>query len=290
MRTGADSVRQALSEWLESESTAVLIGESVGKGGGHGGTSQGLATLFPGRVIDTPIADRTSFGLALGMALGGRPVAVELSSGRALLAIAEMLADAGRMAGTPFRPALTIRVPVGGEAGPVIDASAGDLLGAIGGLRVVCLTADTAHSVLRGALGSGVTVVLEPRSELAAAASPVPATPIAHRVLSDGSHATLLCWGPGVRAAVQAAATLADEGISVRVIDLVSLSPLDPRVGQHVVDTGRLIAVHSTDSHLAQRVLGVALDEAFLYLESPPGDCAAHPEAILDAVRESVFY
>ncbi|MEZ4317697.1 MAG: transketolase C-terminal domain-containing protein [Myxococcota bacterium] len=291
MKSGAEQVRDALSAWLERNGDAVLVGESVGRGGGNAGTTAGLFERFGAdRVLDTPIADRTSFGLALGLALGGRPVAVELSSSRALLAVAEMLADAGRFASTAFRPALTVRVPIGGEAGEAIDPPAAELLDALPGVRVVCITAGTARSVLGAVLGSGVTVVLEPRAELAARREAVDAAADRARVVRDGSHATVLAWGSAVAAATSAAEALQSDGIEVRVLDLVCLSPVDPAVARHVIDTGRVVAAHPADSGLARRLLRVALDEAFLFLESPPGDCSADPEAVKQAVRDSVLY
>ncbi|MCB9673881.1 MAG: hypothetical protein H6737_02130 [Alphaproteobacteria bacterium] len=291
MKTGAEHIRDALAAWLDRTPTALLVGESVGAGEGHGGTTAGLLARFGAeRVVDTPIADRTGFGLALGMALGGRPVCIELSSTRALLAVAEMLADAGRIAGTAFRPALTVRVPVGGEAGEAIDPPAGDLLAALPGVRVVCATAATAASLLSEVLGSGVTVVLEPRAELAVRRAAVDVSPDRLREVREGAHATVVAWGSAVDAALAAAEALAAEGISVQVVDPVALWPLDPDLGRRIVDTGRVVAAHPADGELARRVLSVALDDAFLYLESPPGHCSADPDSVQRAVRASVLY
>jgi pyruvate/2-oxoglutarate/acetoin dehydrogenase E1 component len=291
VNTGAESIRETLAQWLDKDASAVLLGESVGLGGGNAGSTAGLLERFgPDRVIDTPIADRTGFGLALGMALGGRPAVVELSSTRALLAVAEMLADAGRMADTAFRPALTIRVPIGGEAGAAIDPPVGDLLAALPGVRVLCITAATAASVLSASLGRGVSVILEPRTELGARRPSVEVDASQMHLVRDGSHVTVLAWGSAVDAATTAAEALEAEGLSVRVIDPVCLSPLDPALGRQIAETGRVVVAHPADSNLARRVLRVALDEAFLYLESPPGDCSADPDAVQRAVRDSVFY
>jgi pyruvate dehydrogenase E1 component beta subunit len=131
--------------------------------------------------------------------------------------------------------------------------------------------------------------VLEPRSELARRAEEAPCDG-SLRVLRDGAHATIATWGGGVRASLAAAEALAADGISARVVDLVSLAPLDAVFGDHVRATGRLVAAHDSDSLLARRVLRTALDDAFLYLESPPGDCPAFPDAVEKAVRDSVFY
>ena len=78
--------------------------------------------------------------------------------------------------------------------------------------------------------------------------------------------------------------------MSVKVVDLVRLSPPPRELAEHVLATGRVVAAHPTDSELARRVLSVALGEAFLYLESPPSDCDADSAAVERAVRTSVFY
>ncbi len=285
MKRGDQHVHAALSAWLDSDSSAVLLGESVGANP----STEGLHTRFPDQVRRTPIADRTTFGLALGMAVGGRPVCVSLSSSRALLAVSEMLADAARLADSEFRPALTIRVPTGGQAGSAIDPAIGDVLAGLSGLRVVCSTASTASTLLARVLGKGVSVVLEPRAELARHAEAAPCD-TSMRVLRQGGHVTIATWGSGVRASLAAAESLATDGVEATVIDLVSLSPLDPSLGEQVRATGRIVAAHDSDSPLASRVLRAALGDAFLYLESPPGDCPAHPDAVSKAVRDSVYY
>lgn len=291
MSTGAEHARAALDAWLGGDPAAMLVGESVGRFGGNGGSTRGLlASHGPGRVVDTPIGDRSALGLALGLALAGRAVCVELSGSRSLLAAAEILGDAGRMASTEFRPSLVIRVPLGGEAGPVVDAPVGALLATLPSVPVCVATASTAGALLQRTLGRGVHVVLEPRAELARHASPRDADPGRLAVLREGSHVTLAAVGSGVAAALEAADALAHDGVDAEVLDLVALSPVDPALGEHVRRTGRLIAVHPGDAGLSRPMLAPALDAAFLYLESPPGDCPPQPTAVADAARRCVHY
>lgn len=291
MKSGAQAVLGALDAWLSSDPAAVLVGEGVGRSAGNAGSTQGLLGRHgPGRVIDTPIGDRSALGLALGLALGGRSVCVELTGSRGLLAAAEILADAGRLAATDFAPALTVRVPIGGEAGSRVDLPVGDVLRSLDGVRVVCATAATAGSLLAGVLGRGVTVVLEPRAELDRRADARAVDPARLAVLHAGDHATIAAAGEGVWAALLAADALLREGIRVEVVDLVCLSPIDPELHRLVARTGRLIVAHPGDGGLARPALAAAFGDAFLHLESPPGDCPPDPSAVAEAVRRSVHF
>lgn len=290
MSTGATHVRDALHAWMTRDAGATLIGEGVGRAGGNAGSTAGLLAAHPARVIDTPIGDRSALGLGLGMALAGRPVCVELSAGRALLAAAELLADAGRMSGSDFAPALTVRVPVGGEAGPAVDASVGALLAALPGVTVSVSTAGTAGTLLAAALGRGVHVILEPRAESGRRADVREVTLGRLAVLRAGTHVTVAAAGAGVAAALDAAESLALDGIDAQVVDLVTISPVDPALAGLVERTGRLIVVHPGDAGVARPALDHALHGAFLYLESPLGDCAPSASAVSDAVRRSVAF
>ena len=274
-------VYRVLASWLE-RSDCLLGRENLVR-------SELQVQFGPERVIDIPVADRGALGFALGLALSGKPVCLELTSSRSLLAAAEILTDAASMATGDFQPALTLRLPVGGEAGAAIDTPIGRLVSPLPGLRVLAGTGATTTALLQASLGAGLTLLLEPRSTHA----PAPATPIdpaALRVVREGTHATVAAWGVAVDAAVQAAEALADEGVSVEVVDLVSLAPLDPSLHEHVARTGRLIVAHPSDVQLAGEVSRAAIDGAFLYLESPPSDCCAEPTAVRDAVWRSVTY
>jgi pyruvate/2-oxoglutarate/acetoin dehydrogenase E1 component len=269
----------------------------VGRGGGVAATTRGLQQRFgEDRVIDLPVADRAAVGLAVGLALGGKTAVVEVSTTGRLTAVFEALAEAASIAADgEFQVPLVVRVPTGTEAGTRVDRPAGDLLATIPGLSVACgSTAAMAAGLMEAALQANRPVVLlEPRA-LYHQPGEVTEDPIPlhrARVLRQGDHLTLVGWGTSVEVALRAAKELAGEGVSTEVVDLVSLNPLDGEtVGASVRRTGRLVAVHPDENGLAERLLRVALDQAFLSLESPPTLARQDPDAVLRAARESVAY
>lgn len=288
--TGAHHIRETLSAWLDHSPDAVLIGEAVGRGGGFADTTRGLQALHPARVLDTPVGDRSVLGLGVGMALAGRPVCIELPSTRSLLAGAEALSDVAAFSSTAFAPSLTVRVPFQQGLGASLEPTLGALLSALPGVGIHVARAETAEAILRATLGNGVHVVLE---DAAGYERRVPSSeaPLGQaRVLRSGDHATVITWGRGVEAALEATDALEREGISITVLDAVSLAPLDAALGEHVRRTGRVVTVHTTDASLADHVHAQTLKSAFLYLESPPSGCHADPHVITQTLRSSVHY
>ncbi len=296
-QTMAAAIRGALDEALTAGSGVVILGESVGRAGGVAGTTAGLlAAHGPDAVRDLPVADRAMLGFALGLAIGGKRPVVELTSSGRLLACAEVLAQAASIASAgEFGANLLVRVPYGGEAGDRIDRAVIDMLASIDGLRVVCPSdAAQAAGLLRSALASaGPVVMLESRARYRQRADVgVDSVPLDRaRELRAGSHLTLAGWGGSVATCAGAADVLQREGISAQVVDLVSLVPIDrQRLGAWVRDTGRLVVVHPSDGELAERVLRVGLDEAFLYLESPLAVAGDSTDAAAAAGRAAVTY
>ncbi len=292
--TFAAAIRSTLEHALESDPAVVVLGDSVGRAGGHGGTTAGLQARFGTRVLDLPIADRGTVGYALGVALaGGRPV-VELADTRRLFAVLEVLAQAATIATQrEFSVPLVVRVPYGTDA-PGLDQAVGPWLARIDGLQVVVpSTPAAAAGLLRHALAANhPTVILEPRAALdqRGQVSDEATTP-SLRVVRPGSHLTVATWGTAVASAVEAAARLESEGIDIEVVDLVRLAPLDTAVlGQHVRATGRLLVVHPDDPAMADHVRNAVTRAAFLYLESPLADAPPDAARITRAARDAVRY
>lgn len=226
-----------------------------------------------------PVADRAMVGLAVGLAIGGRRPVVELSSTGRLPAVWEALLEAASVAAAgEFQVPLVVRVPYGGEAGARVDRPLGDLPE---GLRVLCASTTGMVDTLTEAADGPVLLLVPralPRGEGAEARA---------RVVREGTDVTVLTWGAGVGVALEAAE---QSGASVEVVDLVSLAPLDRTVGERVRRTGRVVVVHPEDGGLAERLLRVALHEAFLYLESPPAAARQQVEAVAAAIADSVRY
>jgi pyruvate dehydrogenase E1 component beta subunit len=290
----AAAIAATLADALARDPSVIVLGEAVGRSGGVSGTTRGLLERFGSdRVMDLPIADRGTLGIAVGLALGGKRPVVELSSTGRLLAMIEALAEAAAVSkGPEFACPIVVRVPCGEEAGSRIDAPTADLLSSVDGLTVAVPSGPAqAAALLANALtGRGPVVLLEPRA-LYGERGPSDASPVAlgARLLRQGAHVTLATYGSAVQATLDAATALAAEGIDADVIDLVTLSPLDTEVlGAAVRRTGRLVVVHPGEPGFAERVLRVALALAFEYLESPP--VAVRTDAVLGAARDAVAF
>jgi len=281
-----------LSDALRADPDVFLLGESAGRMGGSGGSTRGLVDVFPSRVIDTPTADRGVLGFALGMALAGRRPFVELAASSRLFSAMEVLSEAVAIGnGGEFEVPLVVRVPTGGEAGPRVDAAVSLALAEIDGL--VVLAPGDAAGVL-GALEEALRtrrpmIVLEPRQfwdHPAADASAIGAD-----LAADGDQAVIVTWGSGLAAALQASATLADEGISAAVLHLGVLLPVNPgTIGRAVAVRGSLILAVPAEGGPTDQILRAAVDQAFLSYESPPAVVHAEPALLADAVRASVLY
>jgi pyruvate/2-oxoglutarate/acetoin dehydrogenase E1 component len=264
--TGLLHLKEALSRHL-SKDKAVFVGESAG--------CHGLSVGLPGRLLRLPLSEEGIVGVAVGMALTGQQVVVELRDpsgiGRAFSALHDAAGVADRAEGFPL--SLVILVPAG-ERSPRVPA----------GVRLLAAAAprDTADLLDQALSTPGIAVLLLSADALNGDLGASGAGPGA-RVRQSGSACTVLAWGPGVAAAEEAAATF-EEG-TVEVLDLRMLAPLDrPAVARSVQQTGRVVTVSGG------RTLVTAVQEAFLYLKSPPVDVPAKASAIAAAIRSSIDY
>jgi pyruvate/2-oxoglutarate/acetoin dehydrogenase E1 component len=292
-QTVASALRAAFAAAFRDDDRLIVVGEGAGRTGGLDGL---FSAIDPERRFETPIADRAAVGLAIGLALAGRRPIVELTASGRVHATLEPLAEAAAFAAAGEQTLdLAVRVPVGGQAGPLIDRSATDALLALPGVSVLApSTPDDVVTLWRHALGSrGVTVVLEPRallSERCDGGGAPTADPRA-RVARPGQHVTLVAWASGVEPALRAAQALAADGIDAEVLDLRALRPLDTAaIARSVQRTGRAVFVAPPEGGFVDRASLAAVDGAFLYLESPLSSAPATPEAIARAARDAVAY
>lgn len=275
------ALRAALEAALQDPRVR-LLGEAVELSP----ATRGLRAAHPEQVLSLPAADASLVGIALGMAMNGDKVVVELPGPEALPAALLQLKQVEPSRESPLT--VVLRVPVApiahSDAGVVMQAGQADFhIAAVG-------QAGDAASLLQGALQQGVpTILFEPLAVLGQPAHAVSEVPFqAPRVLAQGDHASVLAWGAGVEPALQAAQQLAEEGITVDVIDLRTLGLYDHDVvAQRVRHTGRPV-VASVPGY--QQVLAHVVEGAFLRLESPPGVAPADAASIADAVRSSVQF
>jgi len=289
----AGAVHQALQAALAEDPRVKLIGDGVVAS--EAPTTRGLSQIFPDRVFDLPIADRGTSAYALGLALAGQKPIVEVSSTGRLLASLEVISEAARfhLAGE-FPANLIFRVSYGTEAGPAVDAPVLAALTEIPGLKVVCAasTGDVAGLMATALRDTGPVILLESRSLLAQHA-PVSSTAngFGLRCVRPGTALSLISWGAGVGAALDAAHTLGLEGHSPEVLDLCALSPLDrPKLGEHVRRSGRSLVIFPSDLPFGEKVSAAVLAEAFEYLEAPPATAVAQTQPILSAARAALTF
>ena len=238
--TYREAVRQALREALHREPRAFLMGEDVGKYGGSYAVSKGLLAEFgPDRIRDTPLSESTFVGAGIGAALGGmRPIVEVMTVNFCLLALDQIVNNAAtirHMSGGQFSIPLVIRMATG--AGRQLAAqhahSLEGWLAHIPGIRIVTpATVQDARGMLWTALEDPDPVLIfEPQTlynmegDLADNAG---AVDIDHaEVRRAGNNVTIITYGATLHKAIEAAATLAHEGIDTEVVDLRTLRPLD---------------------------------------------------------------
>ena len=283
--TIAKGVNMGLRAAMEAEPKVLVMGEDVGKLGGVFRVTDGLQKDFgEDRVIDTPLAESGIIGTAIGLALRGyRPVCEIQFDGFIFPAfdqIVSQLAKMGYRSQGSVRLPVVIRVPFGGGIGAVEHHSESPeaLFSHTPGLRVVsCSEPADAYWMIQQAIASDDPVMFfEPKrrywekGELDTAATPMPLH--SARVTRAGEHVTVAAYGPMVKTAMQAAEAAAEEGKSIEVVDLRSLSPLDMEtLTTSVLKTGRLITVHEAPVFLGlgSEIAARITEQCFYAMEAP---------------------
>ena len=285
--TYREAVREALRQALLEDPKVFLLGEDVGRYGGCYAVSRGLYEEFgPERIRDTPLSESAFVGAAIGAALGGmRPIVEVMTVNFSLLALDQILNNAAtllHMSGGLFNVPLVIRMATG--AGRQLAAQHSHSLEAwyahIPGLRVVApATLEDARGMLPAALAKPDPVVIfehvmlyNVEGEMDPAAGPVDLDHAAVR--RPGRDLTLITYGGSLPKTLEAAATLAGEGIEAEVIDLRTLRPLDtPTLLASVEKTHRALIVDEgwRTGGLSAEVSARIQEGAFYSLDAPVG-------------------
>ena len=253
------AVNLALARAMVEDDNVVVLGEDVAAEGGVFRATDGLLTRFgPGRVFDTPLAENAIAGLSVGLAAQGfRPIAEIQFTGFIYPAIDQLVNHASRLRNRT-RGRLTcpmvVRSPAGGGIRAIEHHSESPeaMFAHIPGLRVVIPSSPArAYGLLLAAIRDPDPVVfLEPTRLYRAAREEVEddgaALPLDRCfVLREGTDITFLTWGAMINETLAASDTLAGERISVEVIDLATLKPLDSdSILASVAKTGRCVIIH----------------------------------------------
>jgi 2-oxoisovalerate dehydrogenase E1 component beta subunit len=256
--TMAAALNAAIHDAMVDDPTVVLFGEDVGPLGGVFRVTDGLYAEFgETRVSDSPLAESGIVGTAIGMAIYGlRPVVEMQFDAFSYPAFQQIVSHVAKMRnrtrGKISLP-IVIRIPYAGDIGGVehhSDSSEAYWIATPGLTVVTPSNPADAYSMLREAIRSDDPVIfMEPKSRYwtkAELSLPVQTEPMtAAVVLREGTDVTLIAYGPTVKTALATAELAAEEGLSIEVIDLRSLSPFDDEtVGASLRKTSRAAVVH----------------------------------------------
>lgn len=277
----------ALDQEMERDKSVVVFGEDVGFEGGVFRATVGLQKKYGvDRCFDTPLAEAGIVGTAVGMAINGlKPVAEIQFSGFVLPALNQILGHVARYRNRTrgrYNLPMVIRMPYGGgiRALEHHSESLETIFGHIPGLKLVVPSTpyDTKGLLLSAIRDPDPVIFFEPKRIYRAFKQEVPeedyTVPIGKaKIVQEGEDITLVAWGALVREAQKAIKELEKEGISVELIDLRTISPIDKEtILKSVKKTGRFAVVHEAVKSFGPgaELISIVNEGAFLNLEAPP--------------------
>ena len=282
--TYLDAIRQGLWEEMERDPNVFLIGEDIGIYGGAFKVTKGLLERFgERRVVDTPISESAIVGAAIGASFCGlRPVAEMQFSDFITCAFDQIVNYAAKCryrwnAGVP----IVVRAPSGGgiHGGPFHSQNPEAWFTHVAGLKVIApATARDARGLIKSAIRDNDPVLFfEHKALYRKIKEDLPeeeyTVPIGKaRVHREGTGLTMITYAAMVYVAQEAAETLEKEGISVEIIDLRTLLPLDEEaILTSVKKTSKVIVLHEDvmTGGLGGEVAARISEKAFEYLDGP---------------------
>ncbi|ERI95683.1 pyruvate dehydrogenase E1 component subunit beta [Clostridiales bacterium oral taxon 876 str. F0540] len=281
------AINQALDQEMAKDKSVVVFGEDVGVEGGVFRATVDLQKKYgKDRCFDTPLAEAAIIGTAVGMAINGlKPIAEIQFSGFVFPGYDQIVSHVARMRNRTrgrFNLPMVIRMPHGGGIRALEHHSENleTLFGHIPGLKVVIpSTPYDAKGLLLAAIRDEDPVLfLEPTKIYRAFKQEVPeedyVIPIGKaKVVKTGTDITVVAWGAYLRETEKAVKQLEEEGISVELIDLRTISPIDKdTIIDSVKKTGRFVVVHEACKTYGPgaELISIVNEGAFLNLEAPP--------------------
>lgn len=285
--TYAQAVCEALDEEMEKDDKVLLLGEDVGFIGGNFKTSVGLLDKYGDlRCKDTPISEQGFVGMAVGMALTGLRPVVELMFSDFLLVCADQVINQAAkiryMSGGQATVPLVIRTPIGAGRSSAAQHSQSmqAMVAHFPGMKVVLpSTAQEAKGLLKTAIRDNDPVIFfENKMEynkkymIDDEVEPIPFGKA--NVVRQGVDITIAATSALVMRSLEAAEDLAKEGISVEVLDLRTIVPLDKEaIIESVKKTGKLIVADDSYDNcgVASGISAEVMEDVFYYLDAPIG-------------------
>lgn len=282
----ARAINLGIRDAMRADDKVMLMGEDVARLGGVFRVTQGLLDEFGAlRVVDTPLGEAGIVGTAVGLAYRGyRPICEIQFDGFVFPAynqITTQLAKTHYRTEGRVRMPVVVRIPYGGGIGAVEHHSESPeaLFAHTAGLRILTPSnANDAYWLTRQAIESDDPVIMfEPKrrywvkGEVDTDNRPA----LKHweaNVVREGADLTLVSWGPTVPVALEAAQAAEEDGLSLEVIDLRSLNPIDfDCIQRSVTKTGRLVIVHEAPvfGGLGGEIAARMTERCFYSLEAP---------------------
>ncbi|QIG80462.1 pyruvate dehydrogenase complex E1 component subunit beta [Stakelama tenebrarum] len=281
-----EALRDAMAEEMRADPRVFIMGEEVAEYQGAYKVTQGLLEEFGGkRVIDTPITEYGFAGVGTGAAMGGlKPIVEFMTFNFAMQAIDHIINSAAKtnyMSGGQMRCPIVFRGPNGAAArvGAQHSQNYGPWYASVPGLIVIApYDAADAKGLLKAAIRSEDPVVFLENELMYGRTFEVPqmddfVLPIGKaRIVRPGGDVTLVSYSIGVGVALEAAETLAGEGIEAEVVDLRTLRPLDKEtVLASLKKTNRMVVVEEgwPTCSIASEITTIAMEEGFDDLDAP---------------------
>jgi 2-oxoisovalerate dehydrogenase E1 component beta subunit len=325
IKTFIEAIRDGLAEEMRRDESVVVLGEDVGKKGGVFLATDGLWAEFgDDRVIDTPLTESMIVGASIGAAMNGlRPVAEIQFADFIHPAFNQLVSEAARLryrSNNGFAVPMVVRAPYGGGVHGALyhSQSVEAFFTHVPGLKVVIpSTPHDAKGLLRAAIRDDDPVLyFEHKKMYRSVRGEVPAgdytVPLGRAVVRrPGRQVTVIAYGLMAHYSLEAAQRLEDEGISVEVVDVRTLRPLDREtILASVRKTGKCLVVYEDNRFggYGAELCAIVAEEAFDYLDGPvtriagpevPGVPYNHvledwfmvnPEKIADGIRKLAAY
>jgi 2-oxoisovalerate dehydrogenase E1 component len=321
-----DAVNHALIEEMENDPSVLVFGQDVahGKGGVFGITRSLTERFGVERCFNTPLAESTIVALAIGLSTSGfKPVAEIQFSDYAWTAINQIINELSSMhyrSNGVYSCPLVIRMPYGGyiQGGPYHSQTPEAFYAHVPGLKIaIPSNASDAKRLLKSAIRDPNPVIFFEHKALyrqrvfCARKEPTDLLPFGQaELVRVGESVTVVAWGMTVLLANEAANTLEKEGITIDLIDLRTIAPLDLQtILTSVKKTGKLLIVHEANltAGFGAEIAALVAEHAFTYLDAPlrrigGPDCpipyakiledAVLPQTatVIDAIRDLAAY
>ena len=281
-----EAVRSAMQEEMRRDDSVFVLGEDVGKRGGVFLSTQGFIDEFgESRVIDTPLAEASIMGVALGAAFKGmRPIPEVQFSDFVWPSINQLIGEAARArygSNGQLSVPMVVRITYGGgiRGGLYHSQNVESFFFHVPGLKVVSPgTPYDAKGLLKSAIrDDNLIIFLEHKKSYRLVRGEVPeeeyTIPIGPAdVKRQGSNITVVSYGLMLHHCLEAAELLSQEDVDVEVVDLRTLRPLDTEtIINSVKKTGKILIVHEDNltGGVGAEIAAIVADQAFEYLDGP---------------------